>query len=684
MKIKIPITEKLEIVEDINGLRVADPYRWLEDEKSRKVKSWVKSQNAFTKSVLGNVGHQKDLTEKRLKELFSVGGSTTPIIRGNRYFFFERKGSDDLHILYLQEGLQGKPRVLLDPNKMSKDKSVDVGEVVPSRDGKLLAYAVNKNGASMNDLRILDVETGMDLPGFIPGKLNPCSIVWSVDSKAFWYSRRLQKAPKGEKQYHLKVFFHRLGDDWREDKLVFGENLSKYHYPGAEISLDGRYLLIGVMVTRYHTELFLKDLQNPASNLIPVVQGVKSVFNGAIHRDSIYILTNHNAPLWKLMKVKISDADKGFAAWQTVIPDSRHKIERSMFIKDKIIVEKTENVCSVLTIHDLDGKLLSKISLPPLSSVVEISGEEEGDEFFFSFESFLLPPAIFHFDLGKGSYKPFKNREVPGFDSSAFKAEQIWYTSKDGTLIPMFLVHKKSLEFNSNNPTILYGYGGFNVNKNPEFNKGLIPFLENGGIYAVANIRGGGEFGEEWHKAGMLEKKQNVFDDFIAAAEWLIKNGYTNPKRLAIMGGSNGGLLVCAVLAQRPDLMKAVVAEVPLSDMVRYHKFHHGMVWTSEYGNPDKAEDLRYIFAYSPYHNVKDGENYPATMIMVGTEDDNVHPFHGYKMIARLQEANRSSDPIILRAEDKAGHGGANAVSKLIEEEADKWGFLFWQLGVKR
>lgn len=683
---KSPKTKTVNIVEKIHGIEVVDPYRWLEED-SQEVQEWAEEQNDYSRLFLDKIPARK-IIKKRLNKLFRINSIEAPVSKGNRYFFEERKAEDDLGILYVQDGIDGSPRVLIDPNKLSEDKTTVLHSWYPSSDGKLLAYCLSEVGNDQAAVYVLDVSTGKNLSDFIPAEIYPSlysSIEWAPDNSGFWYTHRGFDAPKGEEKFHQKLYFHKLGRDFKDDPVIFGQDIEKEDIPGIEVSKDGRYLLVTVFVAsaeKDRTEIYFQDRHNSKKEFLPIVKGIgDTLFSGTFHRDKIYILTNHQAPFWKIVAVDVENATKGIDKWKTVVPEGKYPINNLVIVDDDLFVETLENVHSELKIYQLDGKFISRIELPTVGSINAVSGNKEGKEFFFEFSSFCFPYTIYRFDLKTRKSTIFKKMDA-GIDADLFKVDQVWYASKDGTKIPMFLVYKKSLRLNGKNPAMLYGYGGFNVNESPSFQKNIIPFLENNGIYALASIRGGGEFGEKWHKAGMLEKKQNVFDDFISAAEYLIEKRYTNPGRLAIFGWSNGGLLVGAVLTQRPDLFKVAVIGAPVIDMLRYHKFHGGRHWISEYGSVEDSGQLKYLLSYSPYHNVKDGMNYPAVLILTADKDDRVHPMHAFKMAARLQAANTSENPILIRVEMKAGHGGANPVYKIIEQYADLWSFVFWQLGI--
>lgn len=683
-------TRKVNVSDVIHCVIVPDPYRWLEKNDDPEVKEWLEAQNAVTHSVLDTITARNSIKE-RLSKLFRIDTVGIPVPKCNRYFFEERKDADDLSVLYVQDGLDGSPKVLIDPNTLSEDKSTILHDWALSEDGKLVAYGLSEAANDQASIYVLNVETGEKLPDTILAEIYPSPhspIVWNPDGSGFWYTHRHPDAPKGEEKLHQKLYYHELGHNFRNDPMVFGETIAKEDIPWAEISKDGRYLLVTVYKLSGRVEstaLYLCDLKANAMSFAPVVDGIEALFFGTMHRDRVYLQTNHNAPLWKLLSVKVDDMfgnRKNIESFDVIIPESEHKLERFTLVKDNLFVETQENVHSVFRRYRLDGRFVEEVPLPTLGSLTGLSSEDEGEEFFFGFTSFLVPHNIYRLDLKNGQIALFKKAES-GVNTDAFDVRQVWYTSKDGTRVPMFLIHRKGLKLNGNNPVMLYGYGGFNVSNTPVFSKSTVPFIENGGIYAIANIRGGGEFGEKWHEAGKRDKKQNVFDDFAAAAEWLIKERYTTSQRLAIFGWSNGGLLTATTLTQRPELFKAVVIGAPVIDMLRYHLFFGGRHWIPDYGSVEEEEMFYYLLAYSPYHNVKDGTRYPATLIVTADKDDRVHPMHAYKMAARLQEANISPNPILLRVETKAGHGSAPAIPRLVEMYADIWGFVFQQLGMK-
>jgi prolyl oligopeptidase len=684
--VRQPKTRKDEFVEMLHGIQVPDPYRWLEANDEPEVQAWLAEQAAYAESYFGRIPFRTQIRDE-LRRLFSLDTVGIPVPRRGRYFFTARKGDQDMAVLYVQDGLDGTPRPLVDPNMLSQDKTITLRKWSPSRDGRLLAYCLSKAGNDQADIRVMDVDTGKDLPDYIPDDVYPAvysPIRWNADGSGFWYTKRAPEVPASEGKFFQRVYFHALGTDWEQDPLVFGRALGKEDVPEIELSEDGRYLLAtawGFCDGQESVTLFLKDRESADQGFVPIVPRIPGIkFHGQLHRNKLYILTNHEAPRWKLMVIEVNEALAGGTP-TTLIPEGQSTLQWHILVGEHLFTLSLENVHSVLRQYRLDGSFVREIPLPTIGTINEIACEPEGTELFFEFVSFAVPPTVYRVDLVSGEVRVFKKMEA-GFDIDAIATEQVWYRSKDGTAVPMFLIHKKGLPRNGANPTVLYGYGGFEVSLTPSFMKSIVPFVMRGGVFAIANLRGGGEFGKAWHEAGMRKSKQNVFDDFAAAAEWLVASGYTCQNRLAIYGGSNGGLLVTATITQQPNIVKAAIARVPVTDMLRFHLFFGGRHWIPEYGDPDDPDMFPYLLGYSPYHNVHDGVRYPATLIMTSDSDDRVHPMHSYKMVARLQEANASDNPILLRVERKAGHGGAGAISKWIEEQTDLWSFVFDQLNV--
>lgn len=683
---RYPEAYRTDFSEKVHGVTVADPYRWMERGDDPRLTAWLAAENRLTRAYLKNIP-ARDRIARRLKQLWHVDSVNIPTPRGDRYFAFERKANEELSALYVRTGFSGKRRKLLDENDLSRDRTAVVTRVSISRSGRFVAYGVSMNANDKCSLHVLDVKTGKNLKDRIPDDVYPAlysGIEWSPDERGFWYARRADAAPRSEPKQHHKIYYHALGRDYRKDEMVFGKEVGAFDIPSVMASDDGRFLV--AMVARNEgskrsTDLYIKDLARKGAGFKPIVKGKDAIFYRWVHRDRIFILTNHRAPNYKLMAVPLAEADRGMRAWRTVIPQGKGVIETIRPLGGRLFVETQENVHSVLTMHDLDGRRIKKIPLPSYGSLRAMKCEPEGRELFFSFASFLMPTQVFRFDVDTGRVALFERSRIR-FDPSGFVAEQKWYRSKDGTKVPMFLVHKKGVRRDGKNPTMLYGYGGYGNSMLPSFNSTRIPFLEHGGVYAIANIRGGGEFGERWHWDGARRKKQNGFDDFAAAAGWLIRRRYTCPAKLSAYGWSNGGLLMGAMLTQHPNLFKALVIGAPVTDMLRFHKFHGGANWISEYGDPDTKSEFGSLFKYSPYHRLKE-ERYPAVLLVTAKSDDRVDPSHSYKFAARLQALSRSENPVLLRVEGKAGHGGATSISSSAEQFADIYGFVFEQLGMK-
>lgn len=678
-------TRKDNLIEVLHGKKVPDPYRWLEgDPNGAELHEWLTKQAATASAYFSSLPVRNTLREE-LKKLSEYDSFGMPFPRNGRYFYMRREAKQDMHILYVREGLDGNERILIDPNTLSPDKTTVLSGWSASRNGKWVVYGLSKSGNDKRELRVLNVDTGETITDLISEDLYPDMDTWNADSTGFWYLRHDPDAPTHEPKFHKRLYFHSIGTDSKEDIYVWGKGFAREWVPSTSLSHDGTYqvgVIYGQEKGEHWCEIYIREI-NSNSEFQLVVKRIPGTECGAhIHRDKLYVITNDGAPHWKLMATSVGEALAGNAIFTDILPERGDVLESFKFIGEKLYAGYIHDVQSVLNEYSLSGELIKNIKLPGIGTVGGFSGEAEGKEFFYSFTSFAYPPRIVRIDIKSETSNIFLETKAT-FDTNKIKTEQIWCTSKDGTKIPMFLVYRNDLQKTGQNPTMLYGYGGFDVSLRPAYTTNPIPFIMRGGIYAIANLRGGGEFGRTWHESGMKKNKQNVFDDFIAAAEYLIFEGYSSKEKIAIMGGSNGGLLVAATEVQRPDLMRAVVCRVPVADMLRYHIHHGGRHWIPDYGDPDDAGMFAYLFNYSPYHNIQDGEKYPATLIMTSDGDDRVHPLHAYKFAARLQEANASNFPILMRIEMKAGHSGAHAVSRAVEQEADMWGFVFEQLKVK-
>ncbi len=681
MKIEI---RKDDLVEDLHGTKVADPYRWLEGNPNEpELYKWLIEEASVASQYFSSLPI-RNVLRNELKNLAEFESVSTPIVRGNRYFYTKREAKQDMPVLYVREGLEGKERQLIDPNSLSPDKSTVLSGWIPDRDGKWISYGLSKSGNDKRALHVLNVDTGDILLDSISDDVYPSMSAWNADGTGFWYIRRDPEAQKDELKFHKRLYFHRLGEVSDEDAYIWGKGFAKEWQPSVQLSHDGKYLLgtiWGQENGEHWSEIYIKKADSESDFILVLERVPGAKHHGHIHRDVLYVSTNHGAPHFKLMATLLDKALAGEPEFTDLLPETDDLLAGFKFIGEKLFIEYIHNVQSILNEYSLSGNCVRSIKLPGIGTLGGMSGESEGREMFYLFTSFAYPPTIFRMDIESEEVTVFHTVE-PTFNIHSITTEQVWYPSKDGTKIPMFLVYKKGLQKNGNNPTMLYGYGGFDISLRPAYTINPIPLIERGGIYAVANLRGGGEFGRKWHEAGMKQNKQNVFDDFMAAAEFLIAQKYTSRDKLAVMGSSNGGLLVSVLETQRPNLVQAVVCRVPVSDMLRFHLHHGGRHWIPDFGDPGNAGMFKYLLGYSPYHNIRDGEKYPATLIMTSDGDDRVHPLHAYKLAARLQEANASENPILMRVEMKAGHGGAFAVSRAVEQEADVWSFVFDQLKV--
>ncbi len=672
-----------DVVEKLHDVTVSDPYRWLEDGTSPEVREWVEKENALTRTVLDKVSG-RDKIHQRLETLLDVGYLGTPVPRRGHYFHTARQGKENQPILYVRDGRGEAARVLLDPNKLAADGTVALDWWYPSRDGKLLAYGLSKNGNEQSILHVRDVVSGKDLPDIIE-RTRACSLAWLPDGSGFYYTRYPAGAKKGDENYDRRVFLHRLGEEPAKDAEIFGEGRTREDWPNVTLSPDGRWLVVTVEQGWARSEAYFKDRSKDGAKFEPLAEKVDAVFSVVARDDRFYVHTNDGAPRYRVFRV---DPQKPARAdWKEIIAEGPDVLEGVSAIGSVLVGQFMHKASARLWLFDRDGKPKREVKLPTLGTLTGLGGEWDGNEVFIGFQSFTVPQTVYHLPLvGKGANELWPWEKVKAdIDFAAYEVEQVTYKSKDGTPVTMFLAHKKGLKPDGKTPTLLYGYGGFNVSLTPSFSASRFLFLERGGIMAIPNLRGGGEYGEDWHQAGMLDRKQNVFDDFIAAAEWLIAKGYTDRDHLAIQGGSNGGLLVGAALAQRPDLFRAVVCQVPLLDMVRYHRFLIARLWIPEYGSAENEKDFRWLYAYSPYHHVKDGTKYPAVLLATAESDTRVDALHARKMAARLQAATISGAdrPVLLRIEPKAGHGAGKPRSMALEELTDTWSFLFWQLGIR-
>ncbi len=670
---------RTEPISDIlHGERIPDPYRWLEDGASAEVQAWTAAQNALTESYLGAVPARGKI-RARLTELLGIGALGAPTPARGRYFYQRREGGQDQPVLYCREGVHGADRVVLDPNSMDAAGTTALDWYFPSDDGRLLAFGLSRNGSEDSELEVLDVTTGERLADRIR-HTRACEVAWLPDASGFYYTRypRPGEVPDDELPYHRAVYFHRLGDAPDTDRRVF-QPARKEHWPGVSLSPDGRWLVVSVARTFDQTDIHLEDRQG-SGGLVPLVQDLAASFDVEIVGQRMYVRTNLDAPNYRLYLA--DPASPARDGWREIVPARRDAVlDGVMVTRQRLVLSYLESATSRLRLAGLEGESPVELPLPTLGSVFGWGAEPDGDELLFGFSSYTVPPTIYRVDLVHGASALWQRVEAD-IDPERFQVEQVRYPSRDGTSISMFLVHDRHLVRDGNAPTYLTGYGGFNISMTPGFSRSLLLWLEQGGVVAVPNLRGGGEYGEAWHQAGMLGRKQNTFDDFIAAAEYLVRERYTSPARLAIAGGSNGGLLMGAVLTQRPELFRAVIVQVPLLDMLRYHQFLIARLWMPEYGSPEEAEQFRWLRAYSPYHHVHDGVAYPSVLLATAESDTRVDPLHARKMAARLQAATAGARPILLRLEQRAGHGAGKPVSKVLDELTDSWSFVWSELGI--
>ena len=669
-------TRQENIIENYHGTPVADPYRWLEDPASAETLAWVEAQNAVTADYLAKVPARESI-KSRLTGLWDYPRYSVPQKRGSHYFFTKNTGLQNQAILYMQETLAGEPIAILDPNTLSDDGTVALTNVSPSEDGKLLAYSLSSAGSDRQEIRIRDVDNGNDYAEVIKW-CKFSNIAWRHDNASFFYNRFPEPCTvaQEDENYFSRVYWHRVGTPQAEDLLIYARPDFKEltFYP--TITDDGAYLILFVTHgSASENRIYYRQVESDGP-FIRLLDDADAIYSPIGNSGPIfYFHTTRAAPRGRIIAIDTRNPER--AQWQESIPQQDDIIAFASVVNDQFVVTYMHDAHHRVRLYNLDGSFTREIALSALGSIFELSGRSRDTEMFINFTSFLYPPSIFRYDFASGALTLLWNVGL-NFDPAGYETTQVFYPSKDGARVPMFLTHKKGLALDGNNPMLLFGYGGFNISLTPVFAAGPLLWIEHGGVFARANLRGGGEYGEEWHHAGMLEKKQNVFDDFIAAAEWLMANKYTRTSRLAINGGSNGGLLVAACMLQRPDLYGAVVCAVPVIDMLRYHKFTVGRYWIPEYGNAEAdPEHFKFLYAYSPLHNVKEGVAYPPTLILSADTDDRVVPAHAKKFGATLQAAHEGDNPILLRIETKAGHGFGKPTTKIIEEQADMYAFLF-------
>ena len=677
-----PATSKSNIVDTYHGVRVEDPYRWLEDDNAPATQDWVKRQNEVTFGYLQDIP-QREGIRKRMAQIFNFERFGVPSKQGNRYFFSRNDGLQNQSVWYTTPRLDAEPTVLLDPNKLSTDGTVAIGRLEPSEDGSKVAYQFSKSGSDWQEIRIRDVATGQELPDRLEW-VKFSGISWAKDGSGFYYSRYDVPKPGAALtavNEFQKIYFHTVGMAQSTDRLVYERKDQAKWGLGASVSDDGHYLLFSVSQgTDTRNRFFYQDLQKAGSPVVELLNDFDASYNFVGNDGPVFwFLTDLKAPRGRLIAIDTRTPER--TAWKELIPQSEATLTQVSVLGERFVCDTLRDARSEVRIHQLNGTFEKALDLPGIGSASGFGGKREDTETFFGFTSFTVPGRIYRYDFKTGQSTLWKQPKV-AFQPDDFETRQVWVTSKDGVKVPMFITHKKGLKPNGHTPTLLYGYGGFNISLTPTFSVGNLVWLEMGGIYAVPNLRGGGEYGEEWHQAGTKLRKQNVFNDFIASAEWLIQQGWTSPKQLAIQGGSNGGLLVGACMTQRPELYGACLPAVGVMDMLRFHKFTIGWAWTSDYGSSENENEFKALYAYSPYHNLKPKTAYPPTMVTTGDHDDRVVPAHSFKFAARLQEVHTGPNPVLIRIDVKAGHGAGKPVSKQIEERADQLAFLARQFDV--
>ncbi len=680
MNITYPETRKdSSIVEDYFGTKVADPYRWLEDDRSAETEAWVTAQNEVSFGYLEKIPF-RDKIKDRLTDLWNYEKYSAPFKRGDFTYFYKNDGLQNQYVLY-REKEDGQSEVFLDPNGFSEDGTTSLAGLSFSEDGSLLAFAISEGGSDWRKVILMNASTKEIIEDTLID-IKFSGLAWKGNEGLYYSSYDKPKDGSelsGLTQYH-KLFYHKLGTPQKTDKMIFGGEETPRRYVGGDVTEDGNFLIITAATSTTGNELYMQDLRNPASKIVKLVDNFDNDYN-VIHSkgDILFIETNYDAPNGRVMSMNVKSP--AIENWKELIPETENVL-RIGASGGKFFANYLKDATSMVQQFDLDGNMEREIELPGIGSVGGFGGRLEDTELYYTFTSYVYPPTIFKFDIASGTSELYKESGVK-FNPEEYESKQVFYASKDGTKVPMIITYKKGIKLDGTNPTMLYGYGGFNISLTPSFSTSNIVLLENGGVYAVANLRGGGEYGEKWHTAGTKMQKQNVFDDFIAAAEWLIENKYTSSEKLAVAGGSNGGLLVGATMTQRPELMKVAFPAVGVLDMLRYHQFTSGAGWKYDYGTSDESEEMfNYLLGYSPVHNAKKGTHYPATMVTTGDHDDRVVPAHSFKFAAALQDAHEGENPVLIRIAVNAGHGAGKPTSMIIQEQVDKWAFMFYNMGI--
>ena len=678
-----PTVSKSEQVDNYHGMAIADPYRALEDPDTDVTKAWVEAQNQVTFSYLNEIP-ARDKIKQRLTKLWDYEKYGTPFKEGESYFYFKNDGLQNQSVLYTLPTLDAEPRIVLDPNQLSEDGTIALSGISISENGQLLAYGLSSSGSDWQEWKVRNIATGEDLQDYLQWiKFSGAS--WTHDHQGFFYSRYdepNEKTKLEDVNYYQKLYYHQLGTPQSTDILIYHRPDEKEWGFTGNVTEDGKYLIISIWLgTDSKNLVFYKDLTNQNSEVIELINQFLANYSFIDNDDYVfYFRTDFNSPKGRVIAI---DTRKPTPEnWQEIIPQALETLESVSVLNNQFVADYLQDAHSQIKIFNLKGNFIREVELPGIGAASGFSGKRYDTETFYSFTSFTTPGTIYRYDMKTGKSELFRQPEVD-FNADEYETKQVFYASKDGTKVPMFITHKKGIKLDGNNPTYLYGYGGFNISLTPSFSVSLLIWLEMGGVYAVPNLRGGGEYGEEWHQAGMKLQKQNVFDDFIAAAEWLIAHNYTQPGKLAIGGGSNGGLLVGTCMTQRPNLFGAALPAVGVMDMLRFHKFTIGWAWVAEYGSSENAEEFATLYAYSPLHNLKPGTAYPATLITTADHDDRVVPAHSFKFAAALQAAHSGDAPVLIRIDMKAGHGAGKPTAKIIEEAADKWGFLVKVLKVE-
>ncbi|ACB50455.1 prolyl endopeptidase [Crocosphaera subtropica ATCC 51142] len=681
-KFSYPTTSQQDVTDTYHGVEIKDPYRWLENPDSEETKAWITAQNKVTFDYLSTISAREKI-KQRLTKLWDYEKYGTPFKKAERYFYFKNNGLQNQSVLYTLKNLEDEPTILLDPNTLSEDGTIALSGLSVSENGQYLTYGLSTSGSDWVEWKVKEIETGNDLSDHLKWtKFTGTS--WTKDNQGFFYSRYNEpneKTKLEDTNYYQKLYYHKLGTSQDNDVLIYDRPDEKEWGFSGGVTEDGQYLIISVWKgTDSKNLVFYKDLSQKNAQVVELINEFEADYSFIDNEDSIfYFRTDLNAPKGKVIGVNINNSDK--ENWTEIIPETEETLEGVGILNNQFVCDYLQDAKSAIKIYDLQGNFIRDVSLPGIGSAGGFNGKKEDTETFYAFTSFTTPTTIYRYDMVTGESTIFRQPTVD-FNPDDYEIKQVFYESQDGTKIPMFITHKKELQLDGNNPTYLYGYGGFNVSLTPSFSISNLVWMEMGGVYAVPNLRGGGEYGEEWHQAGMKDKKQNVFDDFIAAAEWLIKNNYTSSQKLAIGGGSNGGLLVGACMTQKPNLFAAALPAVGVLDMLRFHQFTIGWAWCPEYGSSENEEDFKTLLAYSPLHNLTSNTPYPATMITTADHDDRVVPAHSFKFAAALQKAHNGEKPVLIRIETKAGHGAGKPTTKVIEEIADKWAFLVDNLDI--